>query len=56
MGAWRKTGDVSELAVVAAQMEPSWRRVFLDTILPTALRRDLENLLRDRSTTAVGSG
>ncbi len=46
MGAWRRTGDVSELAAVAAEMEPSWRRVFLDAILPTGLRHDLESLLR----------
>jgi hypothetical protein len=46
MGAWRRTGDVSELAAVAAQMEPSWRRLFLDAILPTGLRHDLEDILR----------
>jgi hypothetical protein len=46
MGAWRRTGDVSHLVAVAEQMEPSWRRVFLDAILPTGLRHDLENVLR----------
>lgn len=46
MNAWRRTGDVSELAMVAAQLEPSWRRIFLDDILPTGLRHDLESLLR----------
>ncbi len=46
MAAWRRTGDVSPLAEVAARMEPTFRRVFLDEILPASLRHDLESLLR----------
>ena len=54
MGAWRRTGDVSELAAAAAQMEPSWRRLFLDAILPTGLRHDLEDLLRHAPAEVAG--
>lgn len=49
MVAWRRTGDVSQLAEVAADMNPAWRCVFLDAIIPTGLRRDLEALLRRRA-------
>ena len=45
MAAWRETGDASGLAEVAAAMDPMWRRAFLDSILPTGLRHDLESLL-----------
>ncbi len=48
MVAWRQTGDVSSLAEVAARMEPTFRRVFLDEILPAGLRHDLESLLRGK--------
>jgi hypothetical protein len=46
MASWRERGDVTGLAEVAARMDPSWRRMFLDTILPSALRQDLAALLR----------
>ena len=46
MAIWRKTGDASGLAEVAAAMDPAWRRAFLDSILSTGLRHDLESLLR----------
>jgi len=49
MTAWRETGDASGLAEVAAAMDPMWRRAFLDSILPTGLRHDLESLLGRRS-------
>lgn len=49
MGVWRETGDISELVEAAAGMEPTFRRVFLDSILPAGLRHDLESLLRRRS-------
>jgi len=49
MVAWRETGDASGLAEVAAAMDPMWRRAFLDSILPTGLRHDLESLLGRRS-------
>ncbi|MCJ7752891.1 MAG: hypothetical protein MUQ65_17690 [Armatimonadetes bacterium] len=49
MAAWRETGDASGLAEVAAAMDPMWRRAFLDSILPTGLRHDLESLLGNRS-------
>jgi hypothetical protein len=45
MAAWRETGDASGLAEVAAAMDPMWRRAFLDSILATGLRHDLESLL-----------
>jgi hypothetical protein len=46
MAGFRETGDVSQLAEAAARMEPTWRRLFIDAIIPTGLRRDLETLLR----------
>jgi len=46
MAGWRETGDVSRLVEVAARMEPTWRRLFIDAIIPTGLRRDLETVLR----------
>ncbi|NIQ99949.1 MAG: hypothetical protein GTN78_07060 [Gemmatimonadales bacterium] len=49
MAAWRRTGDVSELVEAASGMEPMFRRVFLDSVLPAGLRNDLESLLRDRA-------
>jgi len=49
MAAWRESGDASGLAEVAAAMDPMWRRAFLDSILPTGLRHDLEDLMRKRS-------
>jgi len=49
MAAWRETGDASGLAEVAAAMDPMWRRAFLDSILPTGLRHDLESLLARNS-------
>ena len=49
MAVWRQTGDVSELVEAAAHMEPTFRRVFLDSVLSAALRHDLESLLRRRS-------
>jgi hypothetical protein len=49
MGVWRETGDISELVEAAAGMEPTFRRVFLDSVLPAGLRHDLESLLRRRS-------
>ena len=55
MTAWRRTGDVSPLVEVAANMDPAWRRVFLDAIIPTGLRQDLEALLRRRALQASGS-
>jgi hypothetical protein len=56
MTAWRRTGDVSLLVEVAANMEPAWRRVFLDAIIPTGLRQDLEALLRRRGLQLRGPG
>ncbi len=52
MTAWRRTGDVSPLVEVAATMDPTWRRVFLDAIIPTGLRQDLEALLKRRASRA----
>ena len=49
MRVWRETGDISDLVEAAAGMEPTFRRVFLDSILPAGLRNDLESLLRRRS-------
>ena len=53
MAAWRETGDASGLAEVAAAMDPMWRRAFLDSILPTGLRRDLESLMRKKAPAAM---
>jgi|GEM_PF-2489702 len=53
MGKWRETGDVSGLVEVAANMEPTFRHLFLDSILPTGLRHDLESLLRRRAVRVV---
>lgn len=55
MTTWRQTGDVSALVEVAADMDPAWRRVFLDAIIPTGLRQDLEALLRRRAAQMTGS-
>jgi hypothetical protein len=55
MTAWRRTGDVSLLVEAAANMEPAWRRVFLDAIIPTGLRQDLEALLKRRALQLTGS-
>lgn len=54
MTAWRRTGDVSPLLEVAANMHPAWRRVFLDAIIPAGLRRDLDALLRRRDLRVSG--
>jgi hypothetical protein len=49
MAVWRQSGDISELVEAAAGMEPTFRRVFLDSVLSAGLRHDLESLLRRRS-------
>jgi len=54
MATWRETGDASGLAEVAATMDPTWRRVFLDSILATGLRHDLESLLRKDARSSMG--
>jgi len=54
MAAWRETGDASGLAEVAEAMDPMWRRAFLDSILPTGLRHDLESLLRKEARSSMG--
>ena len=48
MRRWRQTGDFSALTEAAGGMHAAWRRVFLDTILPDSLRRDLDAALRER--------
>jgi len=55
MAAWRETGDASGLAEVAAAMDPTWRRAFLDSVLSAGLRHDVESLLKrnDRAARAV---
>lgn len=49
MTTWRQTGDLSALMEAAARIGPARRRVFLDAIIPTGLRQDLEALLRRRA-------
>lgn len=49
MRRWRQTGDFSALIEAAGGMHAAWRRVFLDTILPDSLRRDLDAALRERA-------
>jgi hypothetical protein len=39
---------------VAATMNPTSRRVFLDAIIPAGLRQDLDALLRRRALRASG--
>lgn len=49
MGEWRETGDITALAQTVAQMDPSWRLLFLDSILPASLRNDLKSVLPRRA-------
>lgn len=52
---WRRTGDVSRLAEVAAEEGPDRRSALLDAIRATSLRNDVEGLLRRRESGLAAS-